>query len=117
MIDQYRDAVDLNASRLGVKARAAGINLVLITQRPDKDALPMQLRANLTNRLVLKVADKRNSILVLDEPGAERLLGRGHLAAKLSGEGKVILVQVPFASEDEIFELAQLIQVSRLDKK
>ncbi|WP_431065464.1 FtsK/SpoIIIE domain-containing protein [Methylotuvimicrobium sp.] len=117
MINEYRDAVDLNASRLGVKARAAGINLVLITQRPDKDALPMQLRANLTNRLVLKVADKKNSILVLDEPGAERLLGRGHLAAKLSGEGRVVLAQVPFASEEEIAELAQLIQVSRLDKK
>ena len=117
MINEYWDAVDLNASRLGVKARAAGINLILITQRPDKDALPMQLRANLTNRLVLKVADKKNSILVLDEPGAERLLGRGHLAAKLSGEGKVILAQVPFASEEEIAELAELIKVSRLDKK
>ncbi|WP_020158717.1 FtsK/SpoIIIE domain-containing protein [Methylobacter marinus] len=113
MINEYRDAVDLNASRLGVKARAAGINLVLITQRPDKDALPMQLRANLTNRLVLKVADKKNSMLVLDEPGAERLLGRGHLAAKLSGEGRVILVQVPFASEEEISELARLIAVAR----
>jgi len=113
MINEYRDAVELNANRLGVKARAAGINLVLVTQRPDKDALPMQLRANLTNRLVLKVADKRNSILVLDEPGAERLLGRGHLAAKLSGEGKVILAQVPFASEEEISELAQLISMAR----
>ncbi len=112
MINEYRDAIDLNASRLGVKARAAGINLVLITQRPDKDALPMQLRANLTNRLVLKVADKKNSMLVLDEPGAERLLGRGHLAAKLSGEGRVILAQVPFASEDEIAELAQLISTA-----
>ena len=110
LIDDYRDAVELNASRLGVKARAAGINLVLITQRPDKDALPMQLRANLTNRLVLKVADKRNSVLVLDEPGAERLLGRGHLAAKLSGEGGVILAQVPYADEDEITELADLIR-------
>ncbi|BCA81012.1 FtsK/SpoIIIE domain-containing protein [Desulfuromonas sp. AOP6] len=110
MINEYRDAVDLNASRLGVKARAAGINLVLITQRPDKDALPMQLRANLTNRLVLKVADKKNSILVLDEPGAERLLGRGHLAAKLSGEGRVILAQVPFTSEDEIEKLADIIR-------
>lgn len=109
MIDDYRDAVELNANRLGVKARAAGINLVFVTQRPDKDALPMQLRANLTNRLVLKVADKRNSILVLDEPGAERLLGRGHLAAKLSGEGEIILAQVPFADEDEIAELAALI--------
>lgn len=112
MMNEYRDAVDLNASRLGVKARAAGINLVLITQRPDKDALPMQLRANLTNRLVLKVADKKNSILVLDEPGAERLLGKGHLAARLSGEGKVILAQVPFASEDEIVELANIIRRS-----
>ena len=112
MMNELRDAVDLYVSRLGVKARAAGINLVLITQRPDKDALPMQLRANLTNRLVLKVADKRNSMLVLDEPGAERLLGRGHLAAKLSGEGRVILAQVPFASEEEISELAHLIAVA-----
>ncbi|MXW15301.1 MAG: DNA translocase FtsK [Rhodothermaceae bacterium] len=109
LIPEYRDAVELNVSRLGVKSRAAGINLVLITQRPDKDAMPMQLRANLTNRLVLKVADKRNSVLALDEPGAERLLGRGHLAAKLSGEPKIMLTQVPFADEDEISELAALI--------
>ena len=110
MINEYRDAVELNANRLGLKARASGINLVLVTQRPDKDALPVQLRANLTNRLVLKVADKRNSLLILDEPGAERLLGRGHLAAKLSGEGKVILAQVPFANEEEIAELAGIIE-------
>ena len=109
LINEYRDAVELNANRLGVKARAAGINLVLVTQRPDKDAFPMQLRANLPNRLALKVADKRNSILVLDEPGAERLLGQGHLAAKLSGEGKIIFAQVPFANEEEIAELAELI--------
>lgn len=116
MISDYRDAVELNANRLGVKARAAGINLILVTQRPDKDALPMQLRANLTNRLVLKVADKRNSILVLDEPGAERLLGRGHLAAKLSGEGKIILAQVPFIHEDEIFDLAEKIRLAWINQ-
>ena len=109
LIGDYRDAIELNVSRLGVKARAAGINLVLITQRPDKDTMPMQLRANLSNRLVLKVADKRNSVLVLDESGAERLLGRGHLAAKLSGEPKIMLAQVPFADENEITELADLI--------
>ena len=110
MIKEYREAVELNANRLGLKARAAGINLVLVTQRPDKDALPMQLRANLSNRLVLKVADKRNSELVLDEGGAERLLGRGHLAAKLSGEGKIILAQVPFIDEDEIAEVTGFIE-------
>ena len=47
-------------------------------------------------------ANLENYVLVLDEPGAERLLGRGHLAANLSGEGKVILAQVPFASSEEI---------------
>ncbi len=109
LIDDYRDAVDLNANRLGLKARAAGINLVFITQRPDKNAMPMQLRANLSNRLVLKVADKANSVLVLGESGAEHLLGRGHLAAKLSGESKIMYAQVPFADEDEIDELADLI--------
>ena len=61
---------------------------------------------------MLQVADKKNSMLVLDEPGAEKLLGKGHLAAKLSGEGKIILAQVPFATEEEISELAKLIQKS-----
>lgn len=109
LMDDYRAAVSTSVNRLGVKARAAGIHLIFITQRPDKDALPMQLRANLTNRLVLKVSDKRNSELVLDEPGAERLLGQGHLAAKLSGEGGVILAQVPFLEEEGAFSLADAI--------
>jgi len=107
--DDYRNAVELNASRLGIKARAAGINLVFISQRPDKDVFPMQLRANMSNRLVLKVSDKNNSKLVLGEYGAENLLGQGHLAVKLSGEGKIMFAQVPYADEDEIVELAKLI--------
>lgn len=106
LMDDYRSAVQTSVNRLGVKARAAGIHLFFITQRPDKDALPMQLRANLTNRLVLKVSDKRNSELVLDEAGAERLLGRGHMAARLSGEGGTVLAQVPFLEEDGAFSLA-----------
>lgn len=114
--DEYRDAVSLNVSRLGVKSRAAGINIVAITQRPDNKAMPMQFRANLTNRLVLKVADKRNSELVLDEAGAETLLGRGHLAAKLSGEGGIIYAQVPFADEDEMAEAAKLIAAAWKNK-
>ncbi|NYZ14803.1 DNA translocase FtsK [Azospirillum sp. RWY-5-1] len=109
LMDDYRSAVSTSVNRLGVKARAAGIHLVFITQRPDKDALPMQLRANLTNRLVLKVSDRRNSELVLDESGAERLLGQGHLAAKLSGEGGVILAQVPFLDEEGAYTLADAI--------
>ena len=106
---EYRDAVELSVNRLGIKARAIGINLVLILQRPDKDVLPLQLRANLSNRLVLKVADKKNSVLVLDEAGAELLLGQGHLAAKLTGGNKIIYAQVPFIDEEEIKKVAELI--------
>ena len=110
MLDKdYQDAVKTNVSRLGVKARASGINLILVTQRPDKDVLSMQLRANLANRLALNIADKRNSMLVLDKSCAEDLLGRGHQATKLSGERQIISAQVPFSDEQEIRELARII--------
>jgi hypothetical protein len=71
---------------LGVKARAAGIHLVFCAQRPDKDVMPMQLRENLGNRLALKVTSAATSRIVLDQGGAEQLLGRGHLASRLAGD-------------------------------
>lgn len=110
LIPEYRDQVTTSVSQLAAKARAAGIHLFFIAQRPDKDALPMQLRANLGNRLALKVADERNSRIVLDDAGAEDLLGRGHLAAKLTGEGQPILAQVPYLGEEESESLAAVIQ-------
>ena len=110
MIDEkYRSAVDKHVSRLGTKSRAAGIHLVMIAQRPDNRVFPMQLRANLGNRLILKMADRKNSELVLDEPGAENLLGKGHLVAKLTGEKPLIYAQVPFIEDSELDELAGLI--------
>lgn len=68
---------------LATKARAAGIFLVLIAQRPDKDVLPMQVRDNLGNRLALKLETEASSKIALDKSGAELLLGKGHLAAKI----------------------------------
>lgn len=109
LIDDYRKSVETSVSRLGVKARAAGIHLVMVTQRPDNRVFPMQLRANLANRLCLKVADRRNSKLILDEEGAERLLGNGHLAARLSGESEVMRAQVPYSSDEEGQLLQELI--------
>ena len=82
----YKGAVSAAVQRLGVKARAAGIHLIFAAQRPDKDVMPMQLRENLGNRLILKVASEATSKIALDRGGAEMLLGRGHLAAKLNGE-------------------------------
>lgn len=96
----YKEAVGAAVQRLGVKARAAGIHLIFGAQRPDKDVMPMQLRENLGNRLILKVASEATSKIALDRSGAERLLGRGHLAAKLNGD--LIFAQVPFVSDDDI---------------
>lgn len=100
--DDYKAAVGAAVQRLGVKARAAGIHLIFAAQRPDKDVMPMQLRENLGNRLILKVASEATSKIALDRPGAELLLGKGHLAAKLNGEQGLIFAQAPFLSDDDI---------------
>ncbi len=96
MTSRYAETVSNIVSRLGVKARAAGISLVFAAQRPDANVMPMQLRANLGNRLVLRVDGEGTSEIALGEKGAERLLGKGHLAAKLEGESEIIFGQVPF---------------------
>ena len=62
----------------------------------------MQLRENLGNRLILKVASEATSKIALDRGGAELLLGRGHMAAKLNGEQGLVFAQSPFLSDDDI---------------
>jgi len=100
MVDEYKEQVAAAVGRLGVKARAAGIHLVFAAQRPDANVMPMQLRANLGNRLILRVDSEGTSEIALGERGAERLLGRGHLLAKLEGVGALTYAQVPFADPD-----------------
>ncbi len=100
MTSEYADAVSDTVGRLGVKARAAGISLVFAAQRPDANVMPMQLRANLGNRLVLRVDGEGTSEIALGERGAERLLGKGHLAAKLEGESAIVFGQVPFVDSE-----------------
>lgn len=100
--DGYKNAVSAAVQRLGVKARAAGIHLIFAAQRPDKDVMPMQLRENLGNRLILKVASEATSKIALDRPGAELLLGRGHLAAKLNGEQGLLFAQAPYLSDEDM---------------
>lgn len=100
--DAYKKAVSAAVQRLGVKARAAGIHLIFAAQRPDKDVMPMQLRDNLGNRLILKVASEATSKITLDRGGAELLLGKGHMAAKLTGEQGLVYAQAPYLSEDDL---------------
>lgn len=116
MTEEYKDTVTNVVSRLGVKARAAGLFLVFAAQRPDNLVMPMQLRANLGNRLILRVDSEGTSEIALGEPSAENLLGKGHLAAKLGGESGVITAQVPFVSSEELEEIVKRIQQEETDK-
>jgi S-DNA-T family DNA segregation ATPase FtsK/SpoIIIE len=109
MTENYRDAVTDVVGRLGAKARAAGISLVFAAQRPDANVMPMQLRANLGNRLILRVDSEGTSEIALGEKGAERLLGKGHMAAKLEGESSLIYAQVPFVTTETLRKLVTAI--------
>jgi len=80
----FRGAV----SRLGAKARAAGVHLILATQRPDKDTVDPSIKSNLGGKIALRVASAVNSRIILDQGGAERLFGKGDLLADL-GQGLV----------------------------
>ena len=97
VIDEFQDLLteksqakefSTGIKRLGAKARAAGIHLVLATQRPDREAIPPAIKANLTGRIAFHVASSTNSRIILDQGGAEKLLGKGDLLANL-GRGLV----------------------------
>jgi DNA segregation ATPase FtsK/SpoIIIE, S-DNA-T family len=109
LTDDYKDAVSINVQRLGVKARAAGIHLIFAAQRPDVNVMPMQLRDNLGNRLILKVASVGTSEIALGVKGAQSLLGLGHLAARLNGEPGIVFAQAPFLSDEDIETAVQAI--------
>lgn len=116
--EEYRTAVTATVGRLGVMARAAGIYLIFAAQRPEASVMPMQLRSQLGNRLILRVDSEGTSEIALGQSGAERLLGRGHLLARLEGEQDLIYAQVPLASslfiEAVVDHLAQQFPVSEI---
>lgn len=112
--DEYRDAVPDIVGRLSVKARAAGIFLLFAAQRPDKDVMPMQLRSQLGNRLILKVDNAATAEIAMGmkSSGAERLLGRGHMLAKTGDAADPIFAQVPFVDiESTIPQIVRLIRL------
>lgn len=104
---EYQEVVLSAVANLGMKVRAAGIHLTLITQRADVDAVPSRLRDNMGNRLCLKMQNSTGSKMVLGVTGAEKLLGKGHLTCVLSNQGlppgqNCFVVQVPFASSADM---------------
>lgn len=96
----YASAVETNVNRLSIKSRAAGIFMMFCAQRPDNTVMPMQLRSQLGNRLVLKVSDPGTAEIAVGEKNsrAEKLLKHGHMLAKVDSDK--VYVQVPYIDTD-----------------
>jgi S-DNA-T family DNA segregation ATPase FtsK/SpoIIIE len=109
MMQQGKD-VEASVARLAQKARAAGMHVVLATQRPSVDVITGMIKANFPTRIAFRVAQKVDSRTILDEQGAELLLGRGDMLVKMNGSTDTRRVQCPFVSEEEVARLADYLR-------
>ncbi|WP_342658007.1 DNA translocase FtsK 4TM domain-containing protein [Sphingomonas sp. NY01] len=97
--------VEFLIQRLAQKARAAGIHLIMATQRPSVDVITGVIKANLPTRISFHVTSKIDSRTILGEQGAEQLLGRGDMLYMPGGKG-IVRVHGPFVSDDEVHAVA-----------
>jgi len=114
--DDFKKVVDGLINKIATKSRAAGFHLFMVYQRADNQVMTMQLRTNLGNKLILRLGDEGSSRIALGEAGADRLLGKGHLIAKLDTDDKIYL-QVPFIGDDEVDELADAVIATWLEAR
>lgn len=102
--------VEESIDRLAAKARAAGIHMVLATQRPSVDVITGKIKANVPSRIAFTVATQIDSRTILDQAGAERLLGRGDMLFNPTGANKPIRIQGAFISDEEVEELIAFVK-------
>ena len=102
IMQSYPKELESAIVRIAQKARAVGIHLMLATQRPDVKTITGLIKANIPTRIALKVPSQIDSRTILDEGGAEKLLGAGDLLYVSGGMSKPIRLQAPFVSNEEI---------------
>ena len=109
VVDEFADLmmqqgkeVESAVARIAQKARAAGMHVILATQRPSTDVITGTIKANFPTRIAYRVAQRVDSRTILDEQGAEHLLGMGDMLIKLNGTGEIKRVQCPWVSEEEV---------------
>lgn len=96
--------------RLAQKARASGIHLVLATQRPSVDIITGVIKANLPTRIAFQVVAKHDSRTILDQMGADKLLGKGDMLFQRPGVASLERIQGAFVSDDEVVSLVSQIK-------
>ena len=97
-------------ARLAQKARAAGIHLILATQRPSVDVITGLIKANIPTRIAFQVSSKIDSRTILDQMGAEALLGMGDMLYMPSGTGFPQRVHGAFVSDDEVHRVVEYLK-------
>jgi S-DNA-T family DNA segregation ATPase FtsK/SpoIIIE len=118
VVDEFADLmmqqgkeVEASIARLAQKARAAGMHVILATQRPSVDVITGMIKANFPTRIAFRVAQKIDSRTILDEQGAEHLLGKGDMLVKLNGTNDTRRVQCPFLSEEEVQKIMDFLRL------
>jgi S-DNA-T family DNA segregation ATPase FtsK/SpoIIIE len=117
VIDEFGDLmmmmkkeVEAHIIRLAQKSRAAGIHLILATQKPTVDVVTGLIKSNLPARICFQVTSRTDSRVVLDEMGADKLLGKGDLLFLQPGTSSIIRAQGTYASDEEIRRVTEFVE-------